>query len=75
MLLFCAKTAMKESHSFELAHLMKQKKRKKEERKIFQPFGDFMVQYVRVVHFHTTRSLLHETYTQRSMVCCYKGLQ
>jgi len=52
MLLFCAKTAMKESHSFELARLMKQKKRKKKERTIFRPFGDFMVQYFCGVFSH-----------------------
>jgi len=48
MQLFCAKTIMKESRKFELAHLKKKKKKKKEEeRKIFWPSGDFLVRYFR----------------------------
>ena len=51
MLLFCAKTIVKESRIFELACLKKKKKKKKKkrkkERKIFWPSGDFLVQYFR----------------------------
>ena len=49
MLLFCAKTTVKESRIFELACLKKKKKKKKKkkERKIFWPSGDFLVQYIR----------------------------
>jgi len=42
MLLFYAKTIVKESHNFKLAHL---KKKKKKERKTFWPSGNFLVQY------------------------------
>jgi len=35
MLLFCAKTIMKESHKFELARLKKKKKKKKKKEKHF----------------------------------------
>jgi len=48
MLLFCAKTIVKESRKFELARLKKKKKKKKEEeeeRKTFWPSGDFLVWY------------------------------
>jgi len=45
MLLFCAKTIVKESHKFELSRL--KKKKKKTERKTFWPSGDFLVRYFR----------------------------
>jgi len=51
MLLFCAKTIMKESRKFELAHLKKKKKnekmmkKKKKERKTFWPPGDCLAHY------------------------------
>ena len=47
MLLFCAKTIVKESRKFELAHLKKKKKEEEEERKTFWPSGDFRVRYFR----------------------------
>ena len=55
MLLFCAKTIVKESRKFELACLKKKKKKKKkkeeeeeeEERKTFWLSGDFLVRYFR----------------------------
>jgi len=46
MLLFCAKTIVKESRKFELARLKKKKKKKKKE-KHFWPSGDFLVRYFR----------------------------
>ena len=42
MLLFCAKTVVKESRKFELARL---KRKKKKERKTFWPSGNFLVRY------------------------------
>lgn len=39
MMLFCVKTIMVNSLSFELAHL-------KNEEKLIWPFGDFLIQYV-----------------------------
>jgi len=45
MLLFCAKTIVKESRKFELARLKKKKKKKKE--KHLWPSGDFLVRYIR----------------------------
>jgi len=42
MLLFCAKTTVKESRKFELAHLKKIRKKN-----ILPPFGDFLVWYFR----------------------------
>jgi len=52
MLLFCAKTIVKESRKFELARLKekkkkKKKKKKKEKRKTFWPSGDCLVRYFR----------------------------
>jgi len=47
MLLFCAKTIVKESRKFELAHLKKKKKKKKKKGKTFWPSGDFLVRYFR----------------------------
>jgi len=41
MLLFCAKTTMKESRKFELA------RRRRRRKKTFWPSGDFLVQYFR----------------------------
>jgi len=41
MLLFCAKTIVKESHNFEIACLQKKKKERKEN----WLFGDFLVWY------------------------------
>jgi len=46
MLLFCAKTIVKESRKFELAHLKKKKKKNEKERN-FWPSGDFLVWYIR----------------------------
>ena len=51
MLLFCAKTIVKESRKFELARLKKKKKKKKRRRRrrrrTFWPSGDFLVRYIR----------------------------
>jgi len=49
MLLFCAKTIVKESRKFELARLKKKKKKKKKkkERKTFWPSGGFLVRCFR----------------------------
>jgi len=48
MLLFCAKTIVKESRKFELARLKKKKKKKKKKKeKRFWPSGVFLVQYFR----------------------------
>jgi len=44
MLLFCAKTIVKESHSFELARLKK--------KKTFWPSGDFLVRYFHNAFWH-----------------------
>jgi len=45
----CAKTIVKESHKFELAHLKKKRRRKRRRRrkkdKTFWPSGDFLAQY------------------------------
>jgi len=46
MLLFCAKTIVKESRKFELARLKKKKKKNEKERN-FWPSGDFLVWYIR----------------------------
>jgi len=47
MLLFCAKTIVKESREFELARLKKKTNKKKKKEKTFWPSGDFLVRYFR----------------------------
>ena len=51
MLLFCAKTIVKESRKFELARLKKrkkkEKKKKKKKSKTFWLFADFLLWYYR----------------------------
>jgi len=62
MLLFCAKTIVKESHNFELARLKKKKKKKK--KKTFWLSGNFLVQFFRNA-FHATGHVVHHESTQR----------
>jgi len=65
MLLFCAKTIVKELHKFELAHLKKKKKKKKKKEKHFGRlatvwFGAFAMLFSttgRVVHHENGRVL------------------
>ena len=58
MLLFCAKTVVKESRNFELAHL---KKKKKKERKTFWLSSNFLVQYFHNAFTATRHVVGHET--------------
>jgi len=57
MLLFCAKTVVKESRNFEIAHL----KKKKKERKTFSLPGNFLVQYFHDAFTATRHVVGHET--------------
>jgi len=59
MLLFCAKTILKESHKFELAHLKKKKKEKH--------FG-------RLATFWFDTFAMHYSATRKWRVGCYNGL-
>ena len=47
MLLFCAKTAMKESRKFELARQEEEEEEEEEKRKTFWPSGDLLVRCFR----------------------------
>ena len=74
MLLFCAKTIVKESHKFELAGLKKKKKKKKKKEKHFgRPttfwFGTF------AILFSTTGCVVCHENTRRWTVGWYNGLE
>jgi len=59
---FSMKTIVKESHNSEIACL--KKKKKESEKKMFWPFGDFLVRYFHNA-FHTTGSVVRHESTQR----------
>jgi len=59
MLLFFAKTIMKDSRNFELAHLKKKKKEKH-----FWPSGDFLVRNLAML-FHATGLVVCHENTRR----------
>jgi len=71
MLLFCAKTIVKESHKFELAHLKQKKKKKKGKhfgRLVTFWFGTF------AMLFSATGCVVRHENTRRLTVGCYNGL-
>ena len=75
MLLFSAKTIVKESRKFELAHLEKKKKKKKKKKeKTFWPSGDFLVWYF-VMLFSATGCVKRHENTRRWTVGCYNSLK
>jgi len=63
MLLFCAKSIVKESGKFELARL--KKKKKKKEKKTFWPSGDFLVRYFRDAVFSAIGGVVRHENTRR----------
>ena len=66
MLLFCVKTIVKESRSFELAH----PKKKKEARKKRNVLADFLVRYFCNAFIEPVGVLFIIKNTQKRMVCC-----
>jgi len=68
MLLFCAKTIVKVSHKFELAHLKKKKKEKHFGHLATFWFGTF------TMLFSATECVVRHENTQRRTVGCYNSL-
>jgi len=73
MLLFCAKTIMKESRKFELAHLKKKKKKKKKKEKHFGRLATFWFGAFAML-FSATGRVVHHENTRRWTVGRYSGL-